>query len=149
MIRKSCKVWWLFSIFSFVFAYSNPYLGALAFPNMIACFFDFVLYVLLKGHYNILQKKIKEGNHVNKLKKAFNVEIMGFIGMKVFILVCIIFGTVVLIVNNVEPKKILAPFYFNFIAENVVLQTFCTVFSLICAISSCVLFIVYARLHKQ
>lgn len=149
MIKKSCKIWWLFSVISLVFAYANPFLGIFGLLNLINCFFDFGLYVILNGHYVALEKKMRSDGNFDKLKKAFNIELIGFIGMKVFTLVCIVFGTTVVIVTNIEVKKIAAPFYFNFIADSFILQMICTILSLFSAVYSCVLFIFYAISYKQ
>lgn len=150
MIQKLNSYWWFFTILSFLFAYFNPYFGLFSLVVIIILFFDMVSFIILKGHYNSFKKKITDKVHnTNVVKKIFYKELLMFKIMKLFTTFCTVYLFLVIIIQNIESQKVLAPFYISAIQKNFSLQILCIALAIASIIFSFILFWSYSDSYKK
>ena len=150
MINKLKNKWWLFTILSGILMYLDPYFGLFSIFMIIVLFFDFIMFTIMKGHFNIFSKKALDGTeHIDSIKKGFSKEILFFKIGKLFTTVFMIFVMLVVVIQNIEIKKIMAPFYISAIQKNFPLQILCIVLAIASIIFSFILFWYYSDSYKK
>lgn len=150
MFNKLNNKWWIFTVLSFIFAYLNPYFGLFSMIMIVILFFDILFFIILRGHYNIFKQQLLD-NKRNKEQtlKLFNRELLMFKIAKLFTTFFVVYVMITMVIENVETKTILAPFYISIIQEKILLQIFCIFLSLVSIIFSCVLFWFYTNSYKN
>lgn len=151
MLNKLKNKWWLFTILSGVFAYLNPYFGIFSAIIVLILFFDIIMATIMIGHFNIFSKKISDKNErIDVIKKIFAKDIIFFKIMKLFTTVFMILAIFIIVIENLERKTILAPFfYISAIQTSVILQILCILLSIASISFSFILFWSYSDSYKQ
>jgi hypothetical protein len=148
LTNKLKNKWWLFTILSGIFAYLNPYFGFFSVITIFFVFFDFVYFIIFKNHYKIFEKKMIE-NYNNLFEKNFHKEVIFFKIGKLFISVCTLFVYIVIFMQNLEDKVLLASFYVPTIKNIFFLQVICMILAIASILYSTFLFYVYLNSYKQ
>lgn len=150
MINKLKNKWWLFTILTGICAYLDPYFGLFSIFILIVLFFDFIMFIIMNGHFNIFSKKISDRvEHINIIKKTFSKEVLSFKIGKLFTTVFMVFVMLVVVIQNIETKKIMTPFYISAVQKNFALQILCIVLAIASIIFSFILFWSYSDSYKQ
>lgn len=104
----------------------------------------------MNGHFNIFSKKISDRvEHINIIKKTFSKEVLSFKIGKLFTTVFMVFVMLVVVIQNIETKKIMTPFYISAVQKNFALQILCIVLAIASIIFSFILFWSYSDSYKQ
>lgn len=150
MVKKLKNKWWLFTILSGICMYLDPYFGLFSIFMIIVLFFDIIMFTIMKGHFTIFSKKIVDGTeYFTVIKSAFNKEILSFKLGKLFTTISMIFVVFVVVKQNMETKKIMAPFYISTIQTNFALRLIFILLAIISMIFSFTLFCLYTDSYKQ
>lgn len=150
MIDSIKSKWWLFTILSGICMYLNPYFDLFSIFMIVVLFFDIIMFTIMKGHFYLFFKKIADKTeHTKIIKKIFNTEILFLKIGKLFTTIVMIFVILVVVKQNLDTKKIMAPYYIPVIQTNFFLQITCIILSVILIVFSFILFCFYADSYKQ
>lgn len=150
MLKKWANIWWIFTIIAFIGAFLDPYIGIFAIMLILSLFFDFIIGVILKGHYNAFTKKINDCKQKHSIViNIFKKEVLLLQAVKIFITVGTLYLLIVVFFQNIETQKIVAPIYMITIQKSFFLQIICLLLAIVSTIFSCILFWFHANSFKD